>query len=133
MDLGLNVTKRDGFAVMSLHGEVDLATAPSFRERLIELVNDGERNVVVDLDRVDFLDSTGLGVLVGGLKRLRSNGGELSIACSNPRILRVFEVTGLTQVFALHDTVDSAVTTVTSAPGADVNVIGAAGPVGAHS
>lgn len=126
MDLGLNVTKHDGFAVISLRGEVDLATAPRFRERLIELVNDGERQVVVDLDQVDFLDSTGLGVLVGGVKRLRSHGGELTIVCSNRRILRVFEVTGLTQVFAIHDS-------VAGAAAQDVAAVEASGSVGVPS
>lgn len=109
MDLELGITKREDRAILRLTGEVDLATAPRFRERLIELVEAGERQIVVDLDGVVFLDSTGLGVLVGGLKRLRANGGELGLVCSNPTILRVFEITGLDRVFSIHDSVDSAV------------------------
>ena len=66
MDLGLDVTERDGWAVLSVTGEVDVYTAPKFRERLIELVSEGKYQIVVDLEGVDFLDSTGLGVLVGG-------------------------------------------------------------------
>ncbi len=64
---------------------------------------------MVDLEGVDFLDSTGLGVLIGGLKRVRSHDGDLSLVCTEPRILKVFEITGLTKVFAIHDTVDAAV------------------------
>ena len=109
MDLGLEVTERDGWAVLAVTGEVDVYTAPRFRERLIELVTDGKRRIVVDLEGVDFLDSTGLGVLVGGLKRLRSHDGDLSLVCSQTRILKVFEITGLTKVFAIHDSLDAAV------------------------
>ena len=63
----------------------------------------------MNLDGVDFLDSTGLGVLVGALKRVRSNDGDLYLVCTQPRIRKVFEVTGLTKVFSLFDTVDDAV------------------------
>ena len=81
------------------------------REKLVELVSEGRYNLVVDLEAVDFLDSTGLGVLVGGLKRLRSHDGDLSLVCTQHRILKVFEITGLTKVFAIHDSVDAAVAT----------------------
>jgi anti-sigma B factor antagonist len=63
---------------------------------------------VIELEGVEFLDSTGLGVLVGGLKRLRSNDGELSLVCTQSRILKVFEITGLTTVFPIFDSVDAA-------------------------
>ena len=112
MDLGLDVTERDGYAILSVRGEVDVYTAPKFRERLIELVSEGKYRIVVDLEGVDFLDSTGLGVLVGGLKRLRSKeeeGGDLVLVCTQTRILKVFEITGLTKVFKIYDSVDAAV------------------------
>ncbi|HVF13592.1 MAG TPA: STAS domain-containing protein [Acidimicrobiales bacterium] len=109
MDLGLDVTERGKYTVLSVQGEVDVYTAPKFRERLIELVTEGKHQIVVDLDGVDFLDSTGLGVLVGGLKRLRSHDGDLRLVCTQSRILKVFEITGLTKVFSIHDSVDSAV------------------------
>lgn len=109
MDLDLDVTDRGEYSVLSVRGEVDVSTAPRFRERLIELVNDGRCKVVADLSEVDFLDSTGLGVLVGGLKRLRSHDGDLTLVCPQSRILKVFEITGLTQVFSIHESVDAAV------------------------
>ncbi len=109
MDLGLDVTERDQWAVLAVNGEVDVATAPRLRERLIQLVNQGRHHVVVDLSGVDFLDSTGLGVLVGALKRVRTHDGELALVCSEPRVLKVFEITGLTKVFTMHPTVDEAV------------------------
>ncbi len=109
MDLSLDVTERDGYSVLSVRGEVDVYTAPKFRERLIELVSDGKYEIIVDLEGVDFLDSTGLGVLVGGLKRLRSHEGDLLLVCTQSRILKVFEITGLTKVFSIYDSVDAAV------------------------
>ncbi|MHB1912513.1 MAG: STAS domain-containing protein [Acidimicrobiales bacterium] len=108
MDLGLEATERNGFAVLAVRGEVDVYTAPRLRERLVEMVSQGHRQVVVDLEGVDFLDSTGLGVLVGGLKRLRSHEGDLTLVCTQRRILKVFEITGLTKVFQLYEDVEAA-------------------------
>lgn len=109
MELGLDVSERNGKAILAVKGEVDVYTAPRLRERLVDLVSQGQHHVVVDLEGVDFLDSTGLGVLVGGLKRLRSHDGDLTLVCTQHRILKVFEITGLTKVFAIHDSVDDAV------------------------
>jgi len=108
MDLGLDVTEKNGYAVLAVRGEVDVYTAPRLRERLVELVSQGHHKVVVDLEGVEFLDSTGLGVLVGGLKRLRSHDGDLTLVCTQRRILKVFEITGLTKVFEIFEDIDSA-------------------------
>jgi anti-sigma B factor antagonist len=109
MELGLEVdASRSPYTVLAVKGEVDVYTAPRLREKLVELVSEGRRQLVVDLDGVDFLDSTGLGVLVGGLKRLRSHDGELELVCTQSRILKVFEITGLTKVFSIHESVDAA-------------------------
>lgn len=110
MDLGLDVSQRDGWAVLGVSGEVDVATAPRLREKLIGLVTDGQYRIVVDLEGVEFLDSTGLGILVGALKRVRTHEGELALVCTQPRVLKVFEITNLTKVFPIHTTVDEAVT-----------------------
>ena len=109
MDLRLDVSERDGWAVLAVGGEVDVATAPRLREKLIELVNGGRHRIVVDLGAVEFLDSTGLGVLVGALKRVRTHDGDLYLVCTEQRILKVFEITGLTKVFSIHNSVDAAV------------------------
>lgn len=114
MDLGIDLTEREGCSVLAVSGEVDVATVPRLREQLHSLVAQGDRCIVVDLDAVDFLDSTGLGVLVGALKRVRSSGGDLQLICNQPRIRKVFEVTGLTKVFAIHDSVEAAVAGATS-------------------
>src|SRR3954451_20986100 len=109
MDLGLDVSERDGYTVLAVRGEVDVYTSPRFRERLIELVSEGKHRIIIDLEGADFLDSPGLGVLVGGLKRLRSHDGDLLLVCTQSRILKVFEITGLTKVFSIYESVDDAV------------------------
>jgi anti-sigma B factor antagonist len=109
MDLRLEVTEQDGVAVLSVHGEVDVSTAPRLRQQLVEMAAAGSDRAVVDLNAVDFLDSTGLGVLVSGLKRFRTLGGDLLLVCTQRRILKVFEITGLTKVFEMHDSVAGAV------------------------
>lgn len=109
MDLNLELIQRtDAAAVLAVRGEVDVYTAPRLRETLVDLVSDGANRIVVDLEGVDFLDSTGIGVLVGGLKRVRTHGGELVLVCTQQRILKVFEITGLTTIFAIYDSVDGA-------------------------
>lgn len=111
MDLSLQTHEAGAWTVVSVGGEIDVYTAPKLREAVIELVNDGRYNLVVDVEQVDFLDSTGLGVLVGGLKRVRANGGSLRIVCTQERLLRIFGITGLTKVFAIHDSIAAATDT----------------------
>lgn len=110
MDLDLKVHKQGDHAVLEVAGEIDVYTAPKLREKLIELVNEGSFHLVVDLERVDFLDSTGLGVLVGGLKRVRNHDGSLELVCTQDKILKIFRITGLTKVFPIHDSVADAIT-----------------------
>jgi anti-sigma B factor antagonist len=97
-------------AVLQVTGEIDVYTAPMLRERIRELAAKGAVHLIADLSQVDFLDSTGLGVLVGGLKRLREDGGSLALVISTPRILRIFQITGLTKVLAACHSVTDAVT-----------------------
>lgn len=109
MDLRLDVSEREGWTVLEVGGEVDVATAPRLREQLIKLVNDQRYRIVVDLLGVDFIDSTGLGVLIGALKRVRTHDGDLVLVCADARIVKVFEITGLDRVFEIHGSVDGAV------------------------
>ena len=90
-------------------GEIDIYTAPRLRELLIDLVSTGNYQLIVNLDKVGFLDSTGLGVLVGGLKRVRAHDGSLDLVCTQERILKIFRITGLTKVFGIYQTVDQAI------------------------
>lgn len=108
MKLGLDVDIQDRHAVLSVAGEIDVHTAPQFREQLIELVEHGYDHIVVNLDEVRFLDSTGLGALVGAFKRIRRRHGELTLVCTQPRILKMLEITGLDQVFTIRDSLHAA-------------------------
>lgn len=105
---GVSVSGVGGVPVVSISGEVDVATAPILRDRLQELAAGGASTVVVDLHDMTFLDSTGLGVLVGALKRSREGGGELYLVAAQPRILKLLDITGLIGVFSLRETVAEA-------------------------
>ncbi|CAN5450919.1 anti-sigma factor antagonist BldG [soil metagenome] len=109
MDLRLDVSEQGDWSVLQVGGEIDVATAPRLREQLIRLVNDEKFRIVVDLEDVDFIDSTGLGVLIGALKRVRTHDGDLVLICTEPRIVKVFEITGLNQVFQIHPSLAAAV------------------------
>ena len=115
MNFGINTEKlRDGAYVISLSGEVDLYTAPEFKQQLLEVVGQGGKDVVVDFSDTTFIDSTTLGVLVGGVKRLRPNGGQLSLVCSDRNITKIFEITGLDKVFPIYTTRAEAVEKIDS-------------------
>jgi anti-sigma B factor antagonist len=99
----------DDAYVIALAGEVDLYTAPEFKQQLLEVIGQGAKNVIVDFSSTTFIDSTTLGVLVGGVKRLRTNDGQLSLVCSDRNITKIFEITGLDRVFTIYGTRDEAV------------------------
>jgi anti-sigma B factor antagonist len=101
-------TTDDDLTVINVEGEIDVYTAPKLREKLIDLVNKGKYHLLVDMEKVEFLDSTGLGVLVGGLKRVRAHDGSLELVRTQERILKIFRITGLTKVFGIFDSVDDA-------------------------
>jgi len=110
MDLVLNeYSAAPGRTVIAVSGEIDVYTAPRLREMLIRLVDEEKYHLIVDMEGVEFLDSTGLGVLVGGLKRVRSHDGGIDLVCTQGRILRIFRITGLSKVFSIFDSVDQAV------------------------
>src|SRR5205807_376501 len=90
-----------GGCIVGVRGQIDLYSAPEFKSALANAVDDGCLDLVVDLSEVNFMDSTGLGVLVGMLKRLDRAGGTLTIVTSDPTILRIFEISGLTDRFTI--------------------------------
>jgi anti-sigma B factor antagonist len=109
VDLKLGHHAQDGIEVIDVQGEIDMYTAPRLGELLIDLVSTGSYQLVVNRDKVGFLDSTGLGVLVGGLKRVRAHDGSLDLVCTQQRILKILRITGLTEVFGIYETVDQAI------------------------
>lgn len=108
MDLTLATREEDGRAVIAVGGEIDVYTAPRLRDRITELVGQGHYDLVIDLEAVEFLDSTGLGVLVGGLKKVRAHDGSLELVCSQERLLKIFRITGLAKVFVITGSTSAA-------------------------
>ena len=109
MELELSHYTKDGVEVIDAAGELDVSTAPRLRELLIDLVGASGSQLVVNLDRVEFLDSAGLGVLVGAMRRVQARDGCLDLVCTQQGVLKVFKITGLSQVFGIHETVDQAI------------------------
>jgi anti-sigma B factor antagonist len=98
----------DGSAVVTVRGEIDVASAPQLRGHLHHVCVEGAPRVAVDLRDVTFLDSSALGVLVGALRRCRENKTEFQLLVTSPRLLKIFEITGLTSVFDIVDTAERA-------------------------
>lgn len=109
MELTVSARTVPPFEIIEVAGEVDVYTAPRLREAIVEAIDAGRSRLIVNVEGVEFLDSTGLGVLVGGLKRVRADGGSLDIVCTQERLLKIFQITGLDKVFGLHQSVDAAV------------------------
>jgi anti-sigma B factor antagonist len=107
MDLVVSAEKA-GHTVLAISGEVDVHSAPGLRSRVGDLVDSGHRQLVLDLSGVEFLDSTGLSVLVVSQNRVREIGGVLTVVCSQERLLKLFRITGLDQVLTICPTVDKA-------------------------
>ena len=98
-----------GAHIVAVSGEVDLFTAPEFKQRMSAPIDDGRSNLIVDLSRTTFIDSSSLGVLIGAHRRLKLRGGSLTIVCDNDAITKTFRITGLDGVFHLVPKIDDAV------------------------
>jgi anti-sigma B factor antagonist len=107
IDLDLARREHGTWRVLEVHGEVDAYSAPQLREALREMDGQGAR-ILVDLNGVDFMDSSGLGVLIGALKRARERDGELALVCTGQTLLRLLAITGLDRVFTILDAAEAA-------------------------
>src|SRR5665647_3241514 len=94
----------DGLGIVALSGEVDIYTAPQFKECMLELLDAGVDRLVVDLSGVTFIDSTALGVLIGGVRRVHSADGAMALVVTSRAVERVLSITGLDRVFTIHAT-----------------------------
>ena len=114
MDLQIVVRKLRGVRIIELTGEVDAYTSARFREIMIEHIENGDANLVISMANVEYIDSSGLGALVGGLKRATEKQGKIVIVCDRPQVTKVFEITGLEKVFPLFATEEDAVALITT-------------------
>jgi len=99
----MEVRRHRGWTVVDVIGDLDMASAPAMRQVILQVLSTGARLIAVDLTSADFVDSTGLGMLVAALKRVRTHDGELLVICPEPRLRRIFELTELVAVFGLRD------------------------------
>ena len=95
MQLQIHVTKRHGYTILSPQGEIDFATGPQLKDAINERLIAGEVNLVMDLEAVDFIESTGLGALIGGRRRAHALKGSLRLVCTEEQLLKIFRITGL--------------------------------------
>ena len=108
VDIEIEHRTEGAWQVLDVAGEVDLSTAPALRSRIDTVLDEGGRRLVVDLADVSFMDSSGLSVLVSGYKGMREAGGEMAVVCPNVAIAKIFSITGLDRVFAIHPSLDEA-------------------------
>lgn len=110
MELSLATRVVSAHTVLEVGGEVDVYTAPKLRDRITELLDGGIKALIVDLGKVEFMDSTGLGVLVGSYRRSSALGTSFAVVCGRESLLKIFRITGLDQVLPLFESIDAAVT-----------------------
>ena len=108
MFFALDVSERDGWQVVGVTGELELATAPRLRQQVVSLAGADCVRVILDLSGVDFIDSVGLGVVVGALKRTRGRGGDLRVVAPQERVRSLFALTRLDEIIVVADSVEAA-------------------------
>lgn len=101
MELDIKVEREEDVCIMTLDGEVDVYTAPALKQRIVDAVEDGCVNILVNMEKVGFIDSSGLGVLVSGLRRVKERSGVIRLVCTKDNILKIFRITGLDKVFPI--------------------------------
>ena len=101
-----------GVHVICVSGEIHVSTAPQFSARLTDAIESGKLALVLDMSGVEFIDSTGLSVLLNGLRRVTRQRGRLALVCTNPTVLRLFEITRLISTFDIHPDRESALAAV---------------------
>lgn len=128
MELQLHTLTAGVTTVVAVAGEVELHSAAQLRAALLQACEVEAPCLVVDLSGVHFMDSSGIGVIVGALKRARERGGSLSLVGLQPRVRRIFEITGLLGALPFFDTVDEAVAACSSKPTTEPGANGGANP-----
>ena len=113
--MNLKVTPRrinETSQALDLEGEVDVYTAPLLRQEIMDQVDSGVKHLLVNLEKVEYLDSTGLGILIGGVKRMKEQEGSLKLIGPSARITRIFEITGLNRIFDVYADEQSALSAI---------------------
>jgi anti-sigma B factor antagonist len=101
-------TPNETTCILAVEGEVDVYTSPQLKQEIVQRAEAGVKHLIINLSKVEYLDSTGLGVLIGGLKRLREVEGNMALVGPGMRILRIFEITGLDKIFDIYQSEEEA-------------------------
>lgn len=109
MDIRIESKEVECLPVLEVSGEVDVYTAPKLKSRILDKIDAGQYQIVIDLTKVDFIDSSGLGVLVGGLKRVGPHKGKIILVINRSNIMKIFKITGLDKVFEIFEDLNEAV------------------------
>ncbi|HEX2999495.1 MAG TPA: STAS domain-containing protein [Armatimonadota bacterium] len=113
VDLDITVTREaGGVPVIQLVGEVDIYTCPQLKETILHLIDEGNYHIVIDMEKVPYIDSAGLGVLVGARRRVGEHDGSISIVNPNPSVFKVLEITRLTKIFDVFQDKEKALTAI---------------------
>ena len=102
-----------GVHIVNVSGEIHVSTAPSFREQLNAVIESGGTMLVLDLSGVEFIDSTGLSVLLNGLRLVNQRHGRMALVCANPTVMRLFQITSLDATFDIFEDRAAAIARVT--------------------
>jgi anti-sigma B factor antagonist len=108
MDLNITTARDGNVCRISVQGEIDVYTSPVLKAEIVDAVEQGCINLIIDIDGVGFIDSSGLGVLVSGLRRVKENAGSMRIVCTKDNILKIFRITGLDRVFPVFSSAEEA-------------------------
>lgn len=108
MDIKIEIKDNNDLKILAVHGDVDVYTSPKVKETINNLIEQEFYKIVVNLENVRYVDSTGLGVLIGALKRLREHNGNIVLVCTNPQIKKIFTITGLIKIFNIYITDEAA-------------------------
>ena len=109
MDIKVDIKEGEGCNILNVCGDVDVYTSPKVKESINALIEKEIYNIVVNLEDVRYVDSTGLGVLIGALKRVKEHNGNIVLVCTNPQIKKIFQITGLVKIFSIFANNEDAV------------------------
>ncbi|MBR0518367.1 STAS domain-containing protein [bacterium] len=109
MDIKVDVKEGEGCNILNVCGDVDVYTSPKVKESINALIEKEIYNIVVNLEDVRYVDSTGLGVLIGALKKVKEHNGNIVLVCTNPQIKKIFQITGLVKIFSIFANSEDAI------------------------
>jgi len=106
----------EGTQLVYLAGELDIYSAPDFKEEMLSLMNEGCRNLIINLDNLKYIDSRGLGTFIGISRNIKEKEGSLALVCANATIIRTFQRTGLMEIFRVFETNNEALESLNLTP-----------------